>query len=41
MKCKACGSDDITQSKGKCNECLWIFEQEQKRLKELDKKKTK
>lgn len=31
MKCKACGSDDVTQSKGKCNECLWVYEQERKR----------
>jgi len=29
MKCGACGSDDVTKSKGKCHECLWIWEQEQ------------
>jgi len=30
MKCKACGSDDVTQSKGQCNECRWVWEQEHK-----------
>ena len=41
MKCKACGSDDVTKSKGKCHECLWVYEQEQlkKRLKDPEKRK--
>jgi tRNA(Ile2) C34 agmatinyltransferase TiaS len=34
MKCPKCGSSDVTQSKGKCNECLWIYEKEQKKKKE-------
>jgi len=40
MKCKACGSSDITQSKGKCNECLWIYQQEQERKKEIERIQT-
>jgi hypothetical protein len=28
MKCKTCGSNDVTKSKGKCNECRWVWEQE-------------
>jgi hypothetical protein len=34
MKCKVCGSSDVTQSKHKCNECLWIYEQQQKQKEE-------
>lgn len=30
MRCKACGSDDVTQTHGRCNECKWIYEQEKK-----------
>lgn len=37
MKCRACGSDDVTQSKGQCNECRWIYDHQQK-LKEEAKK---
>ena len=33
MKCQKCGSDDITKTKGKCHECLWVYEEEQKRKK--------
>lgn len=39
MKCPRCGSDDITQTKGKCNECLWIYEQEQKIKREKKENK--
>lgn len=41
MKCKACGSEDVTQSHGKCNECRWIYEQEQKFKKEQKENKKK
>ena len=38
MKCSKCGSDDITKSKNKCHECLWVYEQEQKQKQEKDKR---
>ena len=38
MKCKACGSDDVTQSHGKCNECRWIYEQQVKLKQSLKEK---
>lgn len=39
MKCRACGSDDVTQSKGQCNECLWVYEQEKKNVNRSNKKR--
>jgi hypothetical protein len=39
MKCKACGSDNVTQSKGRCHECKWIYEQEQKKKYAKNKNK--
>lgn len=39
MQCSSCGSDDVTQSKGKCNECLWVYEEEQKKKKAKEEKK--
>lgn len=41
MKCKACGSDDVTQSKGKCNECQWIYEQEHQKKDEKNERLAK